>query len=71
VIRAMDGPIAPLPCASITGYRRCSDCSDERTCAIRKVMRRVRDSMAEILDRTTLADASDAKLDEHLLGMVA
>jgi DNA-binding IscR family transcriptional regulator len=34
-------------------------------------MRRVRDSMAEILDRTTLADASDAKLDEHLLGMVA
>ena len=71
VIRAMDGPIAPLPCASITGYRRCSDCSDERTCAIRKVMRRVRDSMAEILDRTTLANASGGKLDEHLLGMVA
>ena len=31
----------------------------------------VRAAAAEILDRTTLADASDAKLDEHLLGMVA
>ena len=30
VIRAMDGPIAPLPCASITSYRRCADCQDER-----------------------------------------
>ena len=64
----MDGPIAPLPCASITSYRRCADCTDERTCAIRKVMRSVRDAMAEILDRTTLADALDGKLDDHLVG---
>ena len=71
VIRAMDGPIAPLPCASITGYRRCADCADERSCAIRKVMRRVRDLMAEILDRTTLADAIDTKLDDLLLATVA
>jgi DNA-binding IscR family transcriptional regulator len=67
----MDGPIAPLPCASVTGYRRCADCVDERTCAIRKVMRSVRDAMAEILDRTTLADALDGKLDGHLLATVA
>ena len=71
VIRAMDGPIAPLPCASITGYRRCADCTDERTCAIRKVMRRVRDAMADILDRTTLADALGGKLEDHLLATVA
>jgi Rrf2 family protein len=71
VVRAMDGPIAPLPCASVTGYRRCADCVDERTCAIRKVMRSVRDAMAEILDRTTLADALDGKLDGHLLATVA
>ena len=32
VVRIMDGPIAPLPCASITGYRRCADCQDEKTC---------------------------------------
>ena len=71
VIRAMDGPIAPLPCASITGYRKCADCADERTCAIRKVMRTVREAMSEILDRTSLADALGGRLDDHLLAMVA
>ena len=69
VIRAMDGPIAPLPCASITSYRRCADCTDERTCSIRKVMRSVRDAMSEILDRTTLADAQGGKLDDHLMAV--
>jgi Rrf2 family protein len=58
IVRIMDGPLAPLPCASLTGYRRCDDCTDEQTCAVRRVMRRVRDAMADILDTTTLADAS-------------
>ncbi|MFO1072949.1 MAG: Rrf2 family transcriptional regulator [Geminicoccaceae bacterium] len=71
VVRAIDGPLAPLPCASVTGYRRCADCLDERTCAIRKVMRSVRDAMADILDRTTLADAQGGRLDDHLLATVA
>jgi Rrf2 family protein len=57
VIRVADGPIAPLPCASPTGYRRCADCPDEATCAIRRVMREVRDATAAVLDRTTFADA--------------
>lgn len=57
VIRILDGPIAPLPCASRTGYRRCADCQDEATCAIRRLMREVRDATAGILDETTLADA--------------
>lgn len=57
IVRLMDGPLAPLPCASVTGYRRCPDCRDETSCAIRKVMREVRDAMATILDSTTLADA--------------
>jgi Rrf2 family protein len=71
VVRSLDGPLAPLPCASVTGYRKCADCTDERTCAIRKVMRSVRDAMADILDRTTLADALGGKLDDHLLATVA
>lgn len=71
VVRAIDGPLAPLPCASVTGYRRCADCTDERTCTIRKVMRSVRDAMADILDRTTLADATGGRLDDHLLATVA
>lgn len=60
VIRVLDGPIAPFPCASLMGYRKCEDCADEQVCAVRKAMRRVRDAMAEILDTTTLADAAAA-----------
>lgn len=56
IIRITDGPLAPIPCASLTGYRRCTDCTDEKSCSIRKIMRRVRDSMSAILDHTTLAD---------------
>jgi Rrf2 family protein len=71
VIRIMDGPLAPLPCASVSGYRRCADCHDEKTCEIRKVMRRVRDAMAEILDRTTIADVLGDRVDERFLSTVA
>jgi Rrf2 family protein len=60
VIRILDGPLAPLPCASLTGYRRCSDCDDEEKCPVRLVMRRVRDAMASVVDDTTIAEAADA-----------
>ena len=63
VVRIVDGPLAPLPCASVTGYRRCADCRDERTCELRRVMRSVRDAVADILDRTSLADAVRSGLD--------
>src|ERR1019366_827417 len=29
VIRALDGPLAPIQCASQTVYRRCDDCVDD------------------------------------------
>jgi Rrf2 family protein len=61
IVRILDGPLAPLPCASLSGYRRCSDCSDEETCAVRLVMRQVRNAVAEILDSTSLADVSGSK----------
>jgi Rrf2 family protein len=56
VIRIIDGPLAQLPCASRTAYRRCDDCENEQTCEIRRVMLQVRDSTAKILDNTSLAD---------------
>jgi len=59
VIRILDGPLAPVPCASETGYMRCEECADERTCGVRLVMKQVRDATAEILERTTLADVLD------------
>ena len=57
VIRLLDGPLALVPCASHTAYRRCDDCHDEATCAIRRVLGQVRDEAARILDAFTLADA--------------
>ena len=56
VIRVLDGPLAPIPCASRTAYRRCDDCPDASDCRIRILMVDVRDAIAAILDRTSLAD---------------
>ncbi len=56
VIRMLEGPLAPLPCASKTAYEKCDDCRDERTCGIRLLMKEVRDQTAAILDSATLAD---------------
>lgn len=58
VVRALDGPIAPIPCVSQTAYVKCDECRDEAMCGIRLVMKQVRDAMARILDTTTLADVA-------------
>src|ERR1700689_2599799 len=63
VIRMIDGPIAPLPCASETRFRKCDECVDIETCGTRIVMKEVRDAMAAILERTTLASVC-RKVDE-------
>ncbi len=60
VIRTIDGPLAPLPCASETAYRKCEECVDETRCGTRLVMKQVRDAMAAILDHTTLADVCES-----------
>ena len=56
IIRTLDGPLALIPCVSETAYAKCTECDNELTCGIRLVMKDVRDSMAQILDGTTLAD---------------
>jgi Rrf2 family protein len=56
VIRMMEGPLAPLPCASETAFQPCPECRDVETCGTRIIMRQVRDAMATVLDHTTLTD---------------
>jgi Rrf2 family protein len=56
VLRALDGPLALTPCVSQSGYQRCEECIDERTCGVRLVMKEVRDATAKILDATSLID---------------
>jgi Rrf2 family protein len=58
IIRLIEGPLALVPCVSVTAYQRCTDCFEETTCVIRKVMLTVREQTANILDTTSLADLS-------------
>ncbi|WP_303981620.1 Rrf2 family transcriptional regulator [Dongia mobilis] len=68
VIRLIDGPLAALPCASLTAYRRCVDCEDEATCVIRRILKQVRDASSGILDRTSLSDVLDGRAAELIMG---
>ena len=56
VIRASEGPIALFPCASVNFYRPCADC-DVATCTLRQVLSRARESVAAVLEASTLASA--------------
>ena len=57
ILRAVDGPIAPLPCISRTAYRRCADCKDEKTCVVRRLFADTYSATLLLMDGTTLADA--------------
>lgn len=56
VIRALEGPLALVPCVSQTAYTKCVECVDEQTCGVRIAMQEVREATSQILDHTTLAD---------------
>jgi Rrf2 family protein len=54
VLRAIDGPIAPLACISRTAYRRCTDCRDEKTCTVRRLFAETYTATLALMDGTTL-----------------
>lgn len=57
VIRAVEGPIAPLSCVSLNWPK---SCTEERRCHARsRVWMRVRDAMLEVLSQATVADLAD------------
>jgi Rrf2 family protein len=64
LIRVMEGPLAPLPCASETAFRACEECADVDSCGTRIIMRQVRDAVANVLDRTKFAYAAASVLCE-------
>ena len=55
VIRQIEGALAPVSCVSEYSYERCS-CPNESTCAIRSVMKEVRDAIVKIVERMTVAE---------------
>src|SRR6185436_12544959 len=61
VVRALEGPLAPIGCVSQTAYEKCT-CPDEEHCGLRMLMLDVRNAIAGILDRYTLADVVEVTL---------
>jgi Rrf2 family protein len=55
IVRTLDGPLAPIRCASHNYYRPCDDC-DEENCAVRLMMYEVRNAISRVLDDRTLAE---------------
>ncbi len=64
VVRHIDGPLAPIGCASVTAYERCA-CPDELHCGLRLIMVDVRNAISNVLDRYTLAQLAAVTL-QHL-----
>ena len=60
IVRTLDGPIAPIRCASVTAYKPCHDCVDPEQCALRLLMGDVRDAMSDVIDRRSLRQLADA-----------
>ena len=57
IVRTFNGPLALVPCVSAAGHekkQKCEECTDFENCGIRRVMKKVRDITAEILDGTSL-----------------
>lgn len=61
VLRAMDGPIAPISCVSVSNYQECG-CPHPDSCALKMAFQEVRDKMADVLDNTTFAELRDRQL---------
>jgi len=61
VIRLIDGPLAPIGCVSMSAYEKCT-CPDEEHCGLRMLMADVRNAIAGILDKYTLAQVVEITL---------
>ena len=55
IIRHLEGALAPISCVSERFYEKCT-CPDEARCAIRSVMKEVRDRVSDLMEGVTLAD---------------
>lgn len=61
LVRLMDGRLAPICCASENAYQACT-CPDEEHCGLRMIMIDVRNAIAAILDRYTVAQVVEVTL---------
>ena len=55
VVRHIEGKLAPVGCVSENFYQKCN-CPDESRCALRSVMKEVRDAVAGLMEQLSVAD---------------
>src|ERR1051326_6814387 len=55
VVRHIEGAMAPVSCVSEKFYEKCP-CPDEPRCAIRSVMKEIRQAIVNIAERVTIAE---------------
>jgi Rrf2 family protein len=66
-IRVLDGPLAPIACASRTAYQPCQDCPNIPGCTVRLLMQKVRDISSNLLDNTSVEEMRQAGMGEQAL----
>ncbi len=71
IIRTVDGPLALAPCVSKTAFRKCDDCPDLETCALRPALMRARDATSDVLEAYSLAEGARETTGERLAAVIA
>lgn len=56
IVRLTRGSLALTPCASRLAHEQCKNCLPEEECRMHRVMLRVRDETAKVLDGISLAE---------------
>jgi len=57
IVRLTRGSLALVPCASRFAHETCKNCLPEEQCRLHRVMLRVRDETAKVLDGISLAES--------------
>jgi FeS assembly SUF system regulator len=64
VINAIDGPLAITSCTTTHG-----ECGQAMTCTVREPLRRVNDSILQVLKAVTISQMNDSSSDRILVGL--
>ncbi|TCW40789.1 RrF2 family transcriptional regulator [Laceyella sacchari] len=65
IIRQLEGPLAPMGCVSVTAYE---SCELESMCLLRPLWMSIRETVANLLEKTTLEDLLRGKVPQAAKG---
>lgn len=66
IVRALEVPMARLPCTATGGPVPCTDCDDPAACGVRSTMSQVQAAISGVIDTLTLGDLVRARSDNPL-----